>query len=79
MAAWMSTGHMHEKYDADEFGKDGAGGEYKPQVGFGWTNGVALQLLERYGDRLAEREASVRPSARAERTPEFVGFRSAAL
>lgn len=30
----------------------GGGGEYEVQVGFGWTNGVVLDLLRRYGDRL---------------------------
>ena len=29
-------------------GERGGGGEYTPQVGFGWTNGVVLWLLERY-------------------------------
>ncbi|RVE45931.1 hypothetical protein evm_009404 [Chilo suppressalis] len=28
------------------------GGEYKVQEGFGWTNGVALELLKRYGKEL---------------------------
>jgi alpha,alpha-trehalase len=41
---------MHEKYDVrsteDGVGK---GGEYIPQRGFGWTNGVTLRLLEQYG------------------------------
>jgi hypothetical protein len=36
---------MYEKYDAFEVGVGGGGGEYVPQVGFGWTNGVALYLL----------------------------------
>jgi alpha,alpha-trehalase len=48
--AWKSTGYMHEKYDVrsteDGVGK---GGEYIPQRGFGWTNGVTLRLLEQYG------------------------------
>ncbi|GJD07997.1 Probable trehalase [Galdieria sulphuraria] len=26
----------------------GGGGEYKPQIGFGWTNGVALYFLRHY-------------------------------
>lgn len=30
----------------------GSGGEYSVQVGFGWTNGVALDLLRKYGHRL---------------------------
>jgi len=45
--AWKKTGFMHEKYDALRPGQCGAGGEYDPQVGFGWSNGVALELLVR--------------------------------
>ena len=43
------TGYMHEKYDAmnAEAGA-GGGGEYSPQRGFGWSNGVALHFLRRY-------------------------------
>jgi alpha,alpha-trehalase len=47
-------GAMHEKYDARAdaadggAGRAGGGGEYAPQVGFGWSNGVALALLQRY-------------------------------
>ncbi|XP_067910253.1 trehalase isoform X2 [Heterodontus francisci] len=43
---------MFEKYDVSGDGKPGGGGEYDVQVGFGWTNGVALQLLDQYGDHL---------------------------
>lgn len=32
-------------------GKPGNGGEYEVQLGFGWSNGVILDLLDRYGDR----------------------------
>ena len=46
--AYCRTGHMHEKYDASCSGKAGGGGEYAPQVGFGWTNGVLLDLLRLY-------------------------------
>ncbi|CAM9251232.1 unnamed protein product, partial [Hapterophycus canaliculatus] len=45
LAGWEATGGMMEKYDANETGKGGGGGEYNVQVGFGWTNGVALDLL----------------------------------
>lgn len=31
-AAYKNTGTMHEKYDVEECGKIGGGGEYKPQV-----------------------------------------------
>lgn len=50
--AWRETGYMHEKYDATVFGSSGKGGEYEPQVGFGWSNGVVLQLLRDYGQSL---------------------------
>ncbi|XP_043533650.1 trehalase isoform X3 [Chiloscyllium plagiosum] len=43
---------MFEKYDVNGDGNPGGGGEYDVQVGFGWTNGVALQLLDEYGDQL---------------------------
>ncbi|KAG6447081.1 trehalase-like [Manduca sexta] len=40
---------MFEKYSAVQPGHHGGGGEYGVQDGFGWTNGVALELLHRYG------------------------------
>ncbi|XP_055003750.1 trehalase [Boleophthalmus pectinirostris] len=43
---------MFEKYDVNGDGKPGGGGEYEVQLGFGWTNGVALQLLDQYGASL---------------------------
>jgi alpha,alpha-trehalase len=43
---------MYEKYDSTIYGSTGGGGEYIPQTGFGWTNGVILSLLKMYGDRL---------------------------
>jgi len=42
-AAFETSGAMHEKYAAD--GGGGGGGEYASQVGFGWSNGVALEFL----------------------------------
>ena len=44
-ATLASTGQMHEKYNAEIPGQYGGGGEYTPQTGFGWTNGVVLRLL----------------------------------
>ncbi|XP_051895879.1 trehalase [Pristis pectinata] len=44
---------MFEKYDVNGDSQPGGGGEYDVQVGFGWTNGVALELLDQYGDQLA--------------------------
>jgi alpha,alpha-trehalase len=46
---WKETGFMFEKYDATRIGKTGGGGEYHPQHGFGWTNGLDLYLLQKYG------------------------------
>mmetsp|Transcript_2640 Transcript_2640/g.7939 ORF Transcript_2640/g.7939 Transcript_2640/m.7939 type:complete len:573 (-) Transcript_2640:216-1934(-) len=43
--AWAATGAMFEKLDAFRPGVGGGGGEYEPQLGFGWTNGVVLDLL----------------------------------
>merc|ERR1711924_3820 len=42
MATLEATEQMHEKYDAEQPGRYGEGGEYTPQTGFGWTNGVVL-------------------------------------
>jgi len=41
------------QYDVENGQQAGGGGEYEVQVGFGWTNGVVLDLLRRYGSRLA--------------------------
>ena len=45
---YTKTGYMFEKYNVTSKGMTGGGGEYKPQVGFGWANGVILDLLLRY-------------------------------
>ena len=49
---YNSTGVMYEKYYALTRGLAGHGGEYEVQQGFGWTNGVALIMLEQYGEVL---------------------------
>jgi alpha,alpha-trehalase len=46
---YQATRMMHEKYNAMIPGASGSGGEYPPQIGFGWTNGVTLELLSLYG------------------------------
>eukprot|EP00754_Rhynchopus_humris_P046314 Rhum_TRINITY_DN5836_c0_g1::Rhum_TRINITY_DN5836_c0_g1_i1::g.18576::m.18576/K01194/TREH, treA, treF; alpha,alpha-trehalase len=46
---WKLSGYMFEKYNATHPGLPGSGGEYTVQEGFGWTNGVMLWLLNRYG------------------------------
>ena len=49
--AYSNSSFMYEKYNAFELGTGGGGGEYIPQVGFGWTNGVALVLLQNSGEK----------------------------
>jgi len=46
---FQSVKMMHEKYNALIPGASGSGGEYPPQIGFGWTNGVTLEFLSIYG------------------------------
>lgn len=36
------------------FGMSGHGGEYTPQTGFGWSNGVALELLTQWDELVAD-------------------------
>lgn len=45
----QNGGKMVEKYDGITPGVSGGGGEYDVQTGFGWTNGVMLYFLQRYG------------------------------
>ncbi|VVC33385.1 Six-hairpin glycosidase-like,Glycoside hydrolase, family 37 [Cinara cedri] len=51
-AGFQKTGYMFEKYSAISFGTSGDGGEYKPQKGFGWTNGVVFEIFNRWGNEL---------------------------
>ncbi|XP_066158473.1 trehalase-like isoform X1 [Euwallacea fornicatus] len=50
--AFKETDAMYEKYDSTVFGGGGGGGEYEVQLGFGWSNGVIMDLLYRYSDVL---------------------------
>lgn len=54
---------MFEKYSATEPGHQGGGGEYDVQDGFAWTNGVALHLLELYGDSMTLHDDIPQPPA----------------
>lgn len=40
------------QYSAEELGGHGGGGEYNVQFGFGWSNGVIIEYLTKYGDML---------------------------
>lgn len=42
---------MFEKYNSQSVGQAGGSGEYDVQSGFGWTNGVMLRLLQKYGNQ----------------------------
>ncbi|XP_010439094.1 PREDICTED: trehalase-like isoform X1 [Camelina sativa] len=46
---YKKSGTIHEKLKVTELGEYGGGGEYKPQTGFGWSNGVILAFLEEFG------------------------------
>jgi alpha,alpha-trehalase len=43
------TGKMMEKYNVMNLSLEAGGGEYPSQDGFGWTNGVLLALINKYG------------------------------
>ncbi|KAJ8912204.1 hypothetical protein NQ315_003808 [Exocentrus adspersus] len=45
---YNQNNEMFEKYDAINSGQYGGGGEYTVQTGFGWTNGVALALINEF-------------------------------
>jgi alpha,alpha-trehalase len=43
------TGKLMEKYNVVDTQLEAGGGEYPGQDGFGWTNGVLLALIRKYG------------------------------
>ena len=43
------TGKLMEKYNVVDTQLEAGGGEYPGQDGFGWTNGVLLSLIAKYG------------------------------
>jgi len=45
------TGKLMEKYNVEDINLEAGDGEYDGQDGFGWTNGVLLALIEKYGCR----------------------------
>ncbi|KAG6446640.1 trehalase isoform X1 [Manduca sexta] len=54
---WKDKTAMLEKYDATIFGGLGGGGEYVVQTGFGWSNGVIMAFLNKYGDEMCAADA----------------------
>ena len=48
LKVFNSTGKLMEKYNVTDTEVKAGGGEYPLQDGFGWTNGVLLNLLNKY-------------------------------
>jgi alpha,alpha-trehalase len=46
---YQRTGKLMEKYNVVDIHLEAGGGEYPGQDGFGWTNGVLLALIAKYG------------------------------
>ena len=46
LETYHATGLLLEKYDVEQGERTAGGGEYPVQAGFGWTNGVLLQLMD---------------------------------
>jgi alpha,alpha-trehalase len=46
---YARTGKLMEKYNVMDTHLEAGGGEYPGQDGFGWTNGVLLALMKKYG------------------------------
>ncbi|XP_055853800.1 trehalase-like isoform X2 [Episyrphus balteatus] len=57
-AAYKDSQAMFEKYNCEKFGGHGGGGEYEIQTGFGWTNGIIIDLLTKYGDDITPMSTS---------------------
>ena len=49
IAAYRQHGRLLEKYNVKTSGLAGAGGEYRVQDGFGWTNAVLLRFMQKLG------------------------------
>ncbi|KAJ2024694.1 hypothetical protein IWW57_003634 [Coemansia sp. S610] len=65
------TGHMFEKFDSTQVGKEGGGGEYTVQAGFGWTNGILIWTLDTFGKSLVAPVCPGTPLAAGEATSTF--------
>eukprot|EP00158_Paraphelidium_tribonemae_P005393 Partr_v1_DN27315_c1_g1_i3_m46233 putative trehalase len=63
-------GRMYEKYDARFPGKSGVGGEYIVQDGFGWTNGVVLDWLDRFNAKNVDARYIIRSTSTCDFTAE---------
>lgn len=48
-SVYKRTGKLMEKYNVVNLQLKAGGGEYASQDGFGWTNGVLISLMKKYG------------------------------
>ena len=46
---YLRTSKLMEKYNVEDINLEAGGGEYPGQDGFGWTNGVLLAMIKKYG------------------------------
>ena len=60
-----------DQYNVDLIGAPGGGGEYDVQLGFGWTNGVALRFLNDFGDQLKAPSVTPETFRRRKSLPEL--------
>ncbi|KPJ02593.1 Trehalase [Papilio xuthus] len=49
---------MFEKYDVEQPGRIGGGGEYTVQAGFGWSNGVVLEMIKNYAYKMTASDSN---------------------
>lgn len=59
--AYAVQDKLVEKYDVEQPGRSGGGGEYPTQDGFGWTNGVTRQLMSLYPADVSLHDVSACP------------------
>lgn len=52
LAGFRKNSVFYEKYHCSRLGSTGWGGEYPPQTGFGWTNGVEIGFIVNFWERL---------------------------
>ncbi|ELA40886.1 uncharacterized protein VICG_02066 [Vittaforma corneae ATCC 50505] len=53
-AGFKKHGVFFEKYLCNNSGLTGNGGEYPPQVGFGWTNGTIIDFIIKFDGKISE-------------------------
>ena len=51
---FKTHGVFFEKYNCLSLGETGNGGEYLPQEGFGWTNGVTIDFIVKFGKKMLQ-------------------------